>query len=543
MKKNITIILFVFSLHVSAQVWVNPSNAPGTCMRNVYDDLVPGFREDLNRAVFKYSNGIGSCTGTLINRNTNGKDLGQYFITSWHCFKTGSTCGGSEFNFNNTITLQFNFQSPPDHLGQVIQDNNNGQLYSITRNIRLVDRVDCAYGDVAICEILGAPIPPHFNPYFVGWLPSSPISPLITGSFFTLGHPNKSTKQAAATNNLHDGITGSAPSQVCNTTTKIIDFVLGWIWKRKFSTSVICQYVQIPFTDTRYVAYGYTYGDTEGGQSGSGLFEGNNRLIGNLSGTPIGGGCTSIDDFYGKFYSYYSRQTIKNTLNPSNNWHVDINGIPGRNKDCYEFIDYNYGPNNYLYPAKYYQENNAIILNSNSFIKMGYSNNDVTVMSQSDFTLNAGSYIDFGPGFTVEQGANFKANSGVPCGYSGNYRIADDSSDYESQARQELYARVNTIYIPDHLELNATINELNLTVQVFPNPTTDILHVALFSVPDNTIKVSVYNMLGTQIYSNSFNYEGQKEIAIPISDIENGVYEIVFTSGNYKDSKKLVVQK
>lgn len=55
MKKNIIFLLFLFALHASAQNWVSPLNPPGTCMRNVYDDKVPGFREDLNRAVFKYS--------------------------------------------------------------------------------------------------------------------------------------------------------------------------------------------------------------------------------------------------------------------------------------------------------------------------------------------------------------------------------------------------------------------------------------------------------------------------------------------------------
>jgi len=541
MKRFFLIISIVISIHSQAQTFVGPTNDPGPCMRDANDPLVAANRDDLKRAVFKYFAGGSSCTGTLINRNTNENSLGQYFITSWHCFKLGNDCAGDNYDFSQAITMIFNYQSPPDHLGQVFSDNKDGAVYSITRNIRLVDHVTCAYGDVAICEILGEPIPAHFNPYFAGWSPA--IAP-TTSSFVSFGHSQGSLKQVAATNLIQDGLTLNIQTQSCQTVTKLVDLLVGWIWKRRWSTSVICQYVQVPFVDSRYWVYGYTYGNTAGGASGAALFYAGNRIIGNLSGTPFTG-CSNTSDSYGKFYSYYPRQSIKNALNPSNKWSVDIVGIPGRNKNCYPVIDYNDNEGiNYLFPAKYYQSHNAITLNSNSYVRLGKSYfNEIVIKNQAEFTFNAGTFVELGYAFEVETGATFTANTGVPCGYSGSYRVSSEEADYEEQAKAELYASIHAVSIPDRMELPTHLSNLQLNVQVYPNPATDIITVNLFSVPSETIQIRIYNILGKEVYTNTFTYSNQKELSIPVPFLSNGAYEISFTSGNYIKTEKIIINK
>ncbi len=47
------ISIFVFFNANSQVIFENPAVAPGACMRNANDPLVPGFREDLKRAVFR----------------------------------------------------------------------------------------------------------------------------------------------------------------------------------------------------------------------------------------------------------------------------------------------------------------------------------------------------------------------------------------------------------------------------------------------------------------------------------------------------------
>jgi hypothetical protein len=270
-------LIFFFACQIShAQVFVDPVDSFEPCMVNVNDNRVLGYREDLKRAVFKFQGNGGNCTGTLINRNTSESNMGQYFVTSWHCFKSGNNCGGSEFDFNQEIEFSFNYQSPPNQLGKVfekIQNTDRYKLFKIKRKVRLVDKVSCGYGDFALCEILGSPIPPHFTPYFAGWSPLAPLS--SSGDFMTMGHSNSSLKEAAATIFMQNGLTTYSAEKSCQVVTKVIDFLFGWIWKRRFSTQVICQYVQIPFVDTRFIVFAYNYGATSQGASGSSIFNGN----------------------------------------------------------------------------------------------------------------------------------------------------------------------------------------------------------------------------------------------------------------------------
>lgn len=541
MKHFFLIIIALVALQLQAQIFIAPSTLPGQCMRDANDPFIPASKDDIKRAVFKYFINGSSCTGTLINRNTSENLMGQYFITSWHCFKDGGSCGGNEYNFNIPVIMVFNYQSPPDHLGQVFNENYGQSVYSISRNIRLVDRVSCAYGDVAICEILGEPIPAHFNPYFAGWTPGAPPT---FDTYITFGHSNGSLKQVAATNTIQDGLTLNIQTQSCQTVTKVVDWMVGWIWKHRWSTSVVCQYVQVPFVDTRYWVNGYIYGNTYEGASGSALFHSSNRLIGNLSGS-IYNGCSNTRDNYGKFNSYYPRQTIKNALNPSNKWAVDVVGIPGRNKNCYPYIDYNDNRGQYdLYPSKYYQSQNVIVLNSNTYVRLGKNSlNRVTVKSQANFTFNASLFVELGSNFEVETGATFTANPGAPCGFTGTYRVASEEDGYGDLAKEELYASINAVDIPDRMDLPTYLSNLQLNVQVYPNPATDFIHVNLFSVPSETIQVKIYTVLGKEVYTNSFSYDKQKELSIPVSFLSNGVYEISFASGNYVKTEKLIIQK
>jgi hypothetical protein len=558
MKPYIFIITCFFTAFVDSYAQVNfvdPTPDLGSCQRNVNDPVVPGFRDDIKRAALKFhltlSSGPYDCSGTLINRNTEEDNLGQYFITSWHCFKSGGTCGGNEFDFQNqTVELTFNFQSPPDHLGKVFQDNQTGTICRITRNIRLVDHVDCGYGDVAICEILGDPIPPHFNPYFAGWIP---IAPSPVSDFINIGHGDGSIKQAAGTYAIEDGLTGNSLNRTCKTVTKVVDFLLGWIWKHKTSTQVICQYVQVPFVDTRYVVYGWNYGTVADGQSGSGIFGGTNRLFGNLSGGPAIY-CTTDIVFFGKLPSYYYRQAIKNALNPPNKWSIDEFGIDGRNRGCYESINYNYPANNYttsttplylIYPAKYYQAQNDIVLNSKTFVNLG-SNSSVPVVikTESDFTFNAGTSIDL-TYCDVETGAIFTANPGVSCNYSSGYRLAatEESSNYEANAKNELYARIRKVKIPSHMDLNESFTKKKMIVSIHPNPASDELKVDLISLSKGNVDVIIYDVMGRQVMKQGFYFNGQKETSIFVESLINGIYQVMFVSGENRVVEKLVVQK
>lgn len=571
MKRLLVFIFLVPTLATGQYTFVSPPASPGCNMRNANDGLVPSFREDIKRAVFTYTvSGIGSCTGTLINRNANEQDLGTYFVTSWHCFKDGSTCGGNEFNWSIPIVFKFNYQSPPDQLGKVFYFNQNfnqyGNAYSITRNVRLVDKVSCGYGDFAICEILGPPIPPHFNPYFAGWQPAG-FSPI--DSYIDFSHPNSSLKQVAMTNYVQNGYTGSVAAETCKTITKLIDFITGLFRRKKkrWSSQVLCQYVQIPFVDTRLIAKGWNHGNLEIGSSGSALLNGNNRILGTFSGSLSS--CNVGDFWFGKFQDYYYRGDIKNTLNPTYTSAVDEIGIPGRNRNCYDNIDYNYGVSYNLFPANLYQSQNALTFNSKNNVFLGKDlSNQIFIKTGADFTFNAGNTIELGTGFRVESGAIFKANAanGVilrpgfqldagasftatnnasACGFSGSYRIEEEEeeSPYEAMAREELFARMQAVQIPDELDLTASMPTREMAVNLFPNPAKESVKLFAAYTPSGNLSVHILNCMGLEVCNGDFTVSKGAEIELPVSGLSNGIYKVILRSGKSKTVQTLVIQK
>ena len=161
-------------------------NTSNSCEVNVNAFPLDNVLNNQKRATFKYASPYGQCTGTMINRNTSQHNLGQYFVSSWHCFKQGTICDGSTLDVNNTIfTLYFNYQSKDANTTSVPENNkgiNNyytinpynysdstlGYRYRHQTRLRLVAHVQCAFGDFALLEILN-PVPPHFNIYYSGW--------------------------------------------------------------------------------------------------------------------------------------------------------------------------------------------------------------------------------------------------------------------------------------------------------------------------------------------------------------------------------------
>lgn len=554
MKLKFLLLFLFLQTVVCAQTFVNPPEAPGNCTRNSYDPLVPGFREELINSAIRLSipqpgNRVAYCSGTIINRNVEEQYLGQYFLTAWHCFKeNGGNCTGGDYDFSKPIVINFNYQSPPNHLGQVLSQNNEGEIYAIKRNIRLVEKVSCAYGDFALCEILGPPIPPHYNVFYAGWLPNGP-SPV--SSFIVFGHPNGSIKQVAATNYIQDGITTNVQTKACKTVTKVIDFLVGWIWKRRWSTQVICQYVQIPFVDTRYVAFGYNYGTVYEGNSGSGLFGGTNRYIGVLSGGPTIN-CSVANTYYGKFPSFYFRQSIKNTLNPSNKWAVDEFGIDGRYRTCYDFIRYDYkNPSNrlnlldfyhYLYPASVYQRVNEITMNSKSFVELGVNGDNFMIfMPGSNFTFNAGTYIDFGTNIDIYSGATATFNPNTGCDFSSNYRTVSEDFANEYAATLEFYDKMKSVEIPDNLDLLA-YDSKNVNVELYPNPTSDFITVSFDKIVEYEVAYHVYNILGELVDQGTI-MGGNNNTTINVADYPSGLYQIEILLEKKPVVKKFVVRE
>ncbi len=221
-------------------------------------------------------NGTNLCTGTLLNNTNN--DATPYFLTANHC--TGTPY--------DTWVFYFNYESPACNGtdGSVSQTISGCQLKATTSTSDLQNL------DFCLVEMTTAP-PLTYAPYYAGWNRSTLPATNTTG----IHHPSGDVKKisidndAPVTGNYNNGQYG---------------------------------------TDAHWQILEWDAGTTEGGSSGSALFDENHRVIGDLTGGQAACG-NSVNDYYLKFdlaWNYYSVSTkqLQAWLDPAGTNPVTLNG-------------------------------------------------------------------------------------------------------------------------------------------------------------------------------------------------------------------------
>ena len=343
--------------------------------------------------------------------------------------------------------------------------------------------------------------------------------------------------------------------------TKVIDFLFGWIWRRRWSTQIICTYIQTPFLQTKYRAMDYVFGKLEDGSSGCGIFTGNsgfagaNRLIGDYSASSPNHHCAFIDigvSYFGKFADSYYRQDVKNTLNPPNKYWIDQSGIPGRQITCYPELNINAEGTGFdLFPASLYQQENNITLTSQSNTN---TNGVIRIRTGADFNFIANQSITLNPGFEVEPGAIFNAALiANPCQINNNsYRLSETEqySEYESP---DLNSLLKKMPLPQEklFDINKYISTEEKTsitnfnkFTVYPNPSNGTVQLeAFFKGQEKIITLQIFDIGGNLVYSKNYNniyfIKEQYRTSLTVT----GIYNVVLRSSTETMSRKLFVVK
>lgn len=244
------------------------------------------------KIIVKDGPNVGLCTGALVNNTA--ENCKNYVLTAQHC-----GAGATEANFSQW-GFYFNFQSPS----------------CLTPNVSTVSTIDDQYltgaifraasgnnsnintSDFLLVELM-KPIPGSFNPHYAGWNKQN----VGSNSGVGIHHPSGDIKKISTyTTSLSSTSWTSTPNT-------------HWAVKWAATTN--------------------GHGVTEGGSSGSPLFDANGRIIGDLSGGGSFCSNTSGLDAYGKFaFSWSSAGTtadrqLKPWLDPTNSNPNTLNGRDG----------------------------------------------------------------------------------------------------------------------------------------------------------------------------------------------------------------------
>ena len=242
------------------------------CGDNVNCDSADNYQDPVNSASFLDMGGY-ICSGSMINNTNN--DLTPYFLTAWHCV-TGENV--------NTFRFYFNYET-----SSCSGNTANYGSYAYGSDL-LVSSGDMD-PDFALLEINGN-ILESWNVFYAGWNRSNSAPTISCG----VHHPGGAPKKINFDNDT------AYNSGTIN-------------WGTGYGTSPAGSHWEVYWDD----------GGTEGGSSGSPLFDSNQRIVGQLSGGS--GACGEGSDSYGKLARAWSTSNIENWLDPTNSGATVLDGI------------------------------------------------------------------------------------------------------------------------------------------------------------------------------------------------------------------------
>jgi hypothetical protein len=82
-----------------------------------------------------------------------------------------------------------------------------------------------------------------------------------------------------------------------------------------------------------------------------------------------------------------------------------------------------------------------------------------------------------------------------------------------------------------------------LTIQLFPNPVSDVLQVQIPSVKKETVTARITDATGRSVYVNQLPLaEGNNATSIPVQQLPTGTYYLVIDAKAGRQSRKFIKQ-
>ncbi|MCW8997845.1 MAG: PKD domain-containing protein, partial [Kangiellaceae bacterium] len=252
----------------------------GSCNIDVVCSQGDAWRNEI-RSVARYtitnSQGTFLCTGSLVN-NTSGNRR-PLFLTANHC--------GINSQTDSSLVIYWNYET------SACGGTPDGQLNQFQNGTRYL--ASSAPSDFAIAELDENPNS-SFNVHYAGW-DAADVAP---GSAVAIHHPSGDEKRISLENDPLTITNYSSNTEISNGT-----------------------HLRVSAWDE---------GTTEGGSSGSGLWNAAHRIVGTLHGGGASCDATTESDWYGRMAVHWEGGGTPNTqakfwLDPSNSGATQVDGI------------------------------------------------------------------------------------------------------------------------------------------------------------------------------------------------------------------------
>ena len=517
--------------------WTEPSHA---CEVNVncspVGDNWKDEKQGVARMYIKIGTGYYWCSGSLVN-NTN-QDCAPYFLSAYHCYE-----GASAADLNQWL-FYFNYESS-GCTTPTTEPSSNTLTGASLKSLGSITG-----GSDFILLRLNQSVPQSYNPYYNGW---SRLNSL-TGPGVGIHHPAGSIKKISSYNSASTGTyTGGAASA---------HWSLSW------------------------VSNSNGWGVTEGGSSGSPLFDASGKIVGTLTGGLSYCTAQSDPDYYGKMYYHWDMNgstasaRLKDWLDPAGTNPTSLAGkycssgtpvcdtVSLMSSGLY-WYSYANGNNSYGDKAKvnYYSTTNNTKAIKDVYVQFifakGTGNATVGIWDNSGTSgspgasplatttvpistvindVNASDWTHFsfsspvaltGPCYV---GVNLPTTTGdtlvliADTSANGSYNVAWEkwnNNSWYSYTHASSWGISTALGIWPVICTSSGISEIETSgISIFPNPASHEINIVFNESSKGIINIKVYDVYGKLCKSMELNLSDKNQVQVAVDDLSEGLYFI-----------------
>jgi PKD repeat protein len=414
-------------------------------------------KQSVARILTRIGNSSFWCTGSLLN-NTK-QDFSPLFLTAGHCALNEYSSKVATASDLNQWIFYFNYESAG------CEDPVSEPARQTMVGASKLASCDLYSGELAsdfFLLKLNNNLPAGYNAFYNGW--DSENTPSSSG--VCIHHPQGDIKKISTYN----------------------------------QTLISASWESIPDThwETYWSPTANGYGVTEGGSSGSPLFNASGKLIGTLTGG--GSYCSSpeLSDFYGKFaYSWQSNGTadslrLKPWLDPLGSGVTRLSG------------------------------------SYNSILPIARFNSDTT-------TIPIGSSISFYDlSINNPTGWHWYFEGGIP---------AESDQQYPPSISYITYGTYNVkLIVTNSFGVDSLVKEdyLMVSALAYPNPTTGKLSLLLGPGDHTGLLITVWNHAGQRVMEFDYGDNSSASVTIDLSNLSASIYFITVSTGSSLQVQKIL---